>query len=44
MSEDELFLSPFGLVLDLWEAHRQFLGWAKPAREVDVCELYRVGR
>ena len=28
-------LLPFGLLLDLWECHKQFLGLAKPKREAD---------
>ena len=29
-----MWLTPFGLLLDLWECHRQFLGLAKPKREI----------
>jgi len=33
MNADEFWLMPFGLFLDLWECHKQFLGIAKPKRE-----------
>ena len=29
-------LLPFGLLLDLWECHKQFLGLAKPKREMTI--------
>lgn len=30
-SGEETWLTPFGLLLDLWECHRQFLGMVKPS-------------
>ena len=30
---DEFWLMPFGLLLDLWECHKQFNGMAKPKKE-----------
>ena len=30
---DEVGLMPFGLLLDLWECHKQFNGISKPKRE-----------
>lgn len=30
---DEVWLMPFGLLLDLWECHKQYNGQATPARE-----------
>ncbi len=32
---DEVWLMPFGLLMDLWECHRQFLGLAKPKAGTD---------
>lgn len=33
MSQEEVWLTPFGLLLDLWECHKQYKGMAKPLRE-----------
>ena len=33
LSQDEVWLMPFGLLLDLWECHKQYNGQASPARE-----------
>ena len=33
LSQDEVWLMPFGLLLDLWECHKQYNGRATPARE-----------
>ena len=33
LSQDEVWLMPFGLLLDLWECHKQYNGQAIPARE-----------
>jgi len=35
-SEEETWLTPIGLLMDLWECHRQFLGMAKPKREMFI--------
>jgi len=36
LSEEETWLSPVGLLLDLWECHRQFLGMSKPKQELFI--------
>lgn len=33
LTMDEVWLMPFGLLLDLWECHKQFNGISKPKRE-----------
>lgn len=33
LSWDEFWLMPFGLLLDLWECHKQYNGISKPKRE-----------
>lgn len=38
-SEEETWLMPLGLLLDLWECHKQFLGMAKPKREWFIDEI-----
>jgi len=38
-SEEETWLMPFGLLMDLWECHRQFLGTAKPKVEHTLDEI-----
>lgn len=43
LSSDEVWLAPFGFLLDLWECHRQFLGLAKPRREVYIDEVIPEG-
>jgi hypothetical protein len=30
---------PIGLLLDLWECHRQFLGMAKPKQETLIDDI-----
>jgi len=42
-SEEEAWLTPLGLLLDLWECHRQFLGIAKPDREYDIDDVIPEG-
>ena len=39
LSFDEVWLTPFGLLLDLWECHRQFHGMAKPKRELFIDDI-----
>jgi hypothetical protein len=34
-----MWLTPVGLLMDLWECHRQFLGMAKPKRELFIDEI-----
>ena len=38
-SEEETWLTPLGLLMDLWECHKQFLGMAKPRREWFIDEI-----
>ena len=38
-SEDETWLMPLGVLLDLWECHKQFLGMAKPKRILFIDEI-----
>jgi len=42
-SEEETWLTPIGLLLDLWECHRQFLGMAKPYKEHELDDVIPVG-
>lgn len=34
---------PFGLLLDLWECHRQYNGIAKPKREITIDDVIPFG-
>jgi len=34
---------PFGQLLDLWECHRQFMGWAKPKQNLTIDEIIPAG-
>ena len=43
MRQDELWLTPFGLLLDLWECHKQYSGVAKPKREVFIDDIIPAG-
>jgi hypothetical protein len=38
-SEAETWLTPIGLLMDLWECHRQYMGMAKPKREIFIDDL-----
>ena len=40
---EEVWLLPFGLLMDLWECHRQFLGLAKPKRELTIDDVIPYG-
>ncbi len=40
---EETMLLPFGLLLDLWECHKQFLGLAKPKRELTIDDVIPYG-
>lgn len=40
---EEFWLVPFGLLLDLWECHRQSKGQAKPKREHFIDEIIPSG-
>ncbi len=39
LSQDEVWLTPFGLLLDLWTCHKQFLGIEKPKVEYFIDEV-----
>lgn len=43
MKQDEVWLAPFGLLLDLWECHKQYNGIAKPKREVFIDDIIPEG-
>ena len=43
LPSEEVWLTPFGFLLDLWECHRQFLGMAKPKREVYIDDIIPIG-
>ena len=38
-SFEEVWLMPFGLLLDLWECHKQYNGLAKPKREMFIDDI-----
>jgi hypothetical protein len=42
-SDDETWLTPIGLLMDLWECHRHFLGTAKPKREMFIEDIIPSG-
>jgi len=39
LPQDEFWLMPFGLLLDLWECHKQYNGLAQPKREHFIDEI-----
>jgi hypothetical protein len=39
LSDDEFWLMPFGLFMDLWACHKQWLGLEKAKREVTIDEV-----
>ena len=39
MSEDEFWLMPIGLFLDLWACHKQFLGLEKAHKATNIDEI-----
>ena len=43
LSQDEVWLMPFGLLLDLWECHKQYHGLAKPKREAFIDDIIPYG-
>ena len=43
LSSEEVWLTPCGFLLDLWECHRQFLGMAKPKRELSIDDIIPPG-
>ena len=42
-SEAETWLTPLGLLLDLWECHKQYLGISKPKVELFIDEVLPAG-
>jgi hypothetical protein len=42
-SEEETWLTPIGLLMDLWECHKQFLGMSKPKREMFIEDIIPSG-
>jgi len=40
---DEVGLMPYGLLLDLWECHKQYHGIAKPKREMFIDDIIPAG-
>ena len=38
-SEEETWLTPLGLLLDLWECHKQYIGVAKPKVELFIDDV-----
>ena len=43
LTQTEVWLMPFGLLLDLWECHKQYNGLAKPKREMFIDEVIPEG-
>lgn len=43
MTDDEFWLMPIGLFLDLWACHKQFLGIEKPYIEMNVDDVIPSG-
>lgn len=37
--QDEVWLMPFGLLMDLWECHKQFMGIAKPKQVLTIDDV-----
>jgi len=42
-TETETWLTPIGLLLDLWECHRQHQGWAKPRLNLGIDQIIPAG-
>jgi hypothetical protein len=42
-SEDEAWLTPLGLLMDVWECHKQFIGAAKPKVELFIDDVLPAG-
>jgi len=43
MSDDKFWLMPFGLFLDLWTCHKQFIGAEKPKTEKFIDDIIPQG-
>lgn len=42
-TQQEVWLMPIGLLLDLWECHKQFMGLAHPKRELTIDDIIPEG-
>ena len=43
LTQEEVWLMPFGLLMDLWECHRQYTGTAKPRTLHTIDEIIPYG-
>ena len=43
IKQDEFWLMPFGLFMDLWEGHRQYNGISKPKQNLTIDEIILYG-
>ena len=39
LSQEEIWLMPFGLLLDLWECEKQYSGISKPKVELSIDDI-----
>ena len=39
MSDDDFWLCPLGLFLDLWACHKQFIGIEKPYKAIGIDDV-----
>lgn len=39
LTQDEVWFMPFGLLLDLWECHKQYHGISKPKAEFFIDDI-----
>jgi hypothetical protein len=39
LSQEEVWLMPFGLLLDLWECHKHYIGISKPKMENTIDDI-----
>ena len=39
LSQDEVWLMLFGLLMDLWECHKQFMGIARPKQVLTIDDV-----
>ena len=42
-TEEETWLTPLGLLLDLWECHKQYHGMSKPLTEASLDDIIPEG-
>jgi len=43
LTQDEVWMMPFGLLLDLWECHKQYQGLAKPKQILTIDDVIPEG-